>query len=269
MKLIVVGGHTRNIGKTSLAASLIREFRCLNWTAVKITQYGHGVCSHDGKSCQCAPRRHAFTLTEEQDPTGQADTCRFLAAGAQRSAWMRVRQGQLGGAFPTLKRFLSSDRYVLIESNSILAFIRPDLYLVVLDATKRDFKDSTRNFLHAADALIPVVFPLVRPDQAHATVETKGQSEGRTVVARRWFFDAAVLSQVSGQKAQGQKGDPEKPQGQETDPALQGSHDTGEWDNVWPGIEPQRTPKPVFPVGAGDYFNPDLCRFVRLKLRLE
>jgi hypothetical protein len=160
MKVIVVGGHTRNIGKTSLAAALIREFRFLNWTAVKITQYGHGVCSHDGKACQCAPTRHAFALTEEEDPTGRADTCRLLAAGARRSLWLRVRQGQLGGAFSTLERSLIGDPYVLIESNSVIALLHPLLYLVVLDGTKQDFKASTRTFLHAADALIPVGAPV-------------------------------------------------------------------------------------------------------------
>jgi molybdopterin-guanine dinucleotide biosynthesis protein len=39
--LVVVGGHSRNLGKTSLVAGLIRKFRERNWTALKITQYGH------------------------------------------------------------------------------------------------------------------------------------------------------------------------------------------------------------------------------------
>jgi len=46
--LVVVGGHSRNIGKTSLVAGLIRKLRSHNWTAVKITLYGNGVCAHDG-----------------------------------------------------------------------------------------------------------------------------------------------------------------------------------------------------------------------------
>jgi hypothetical protein len=154
MKLIVIGGHTRNIGKTALAAAVIRELRFLNWTAVKITQYGHSVCSHDGQPCQCAPSRHAFVLTEEQDSRGRADTCRLLGAGAKRSLWLRVREGQLSDAVPVLERALSGDEYVLIESNSILAFLQPLLYLALLDSTKQDFKTSTRKFLHIADAFI-------------------------------------------------------------------------------------------------------------------
>lgn len=160
MKTIVVGGHTRNIGKTSVAAALIHDLRFLDWTAVKITQYGHGICSRDGQPCQCTPTQHPFALTEEKDSAGRADTCRLLGAGARRSLWLRVRQGQLGEAYPVLQQSLVGAGYVLIESNSILYFMQPLIYLVVLDSTRGDFKDSARTFLKAADALVPVGLPV-------------------------------------------------------------------------------------------------------------
>jgi hypothetical protein len=53
VKLLVVGGHTRNIGKTSLAASIIVATRELDWTALKVTQYGHHICSTSGHACGC------------------------------------------------------------------------------------------------------------------------------------------------------------------------------------------------------------------------
>jgi len=156
MKVVVVGGHTRNIGKTSVMAGLIRDLKPFAWTAVKITQYGHGICSRDGQPCECAPTEHAFALTEETNPCGQADTCRFLGAGARRSLWLRVREGQLVAGLPTLSQALGDDEHVIIESNSILGFLKPAAYLVVLDRARRDFKTSARQFLERADALVPV-----------------------------------------------------------------------------------------------------------------
>jgi len=156
MNLVVVGGHTRNIGKTSVMAALIREFAPLGWTAVKVTQYGHGVCSHDGHACACAPEEHPFALTEERDSRAGSDTSRFLAAGARRSLWLRARQGQLGEALPLLTRKIARTPWVVIESNSILDFIDPLLYLVVLDPSRADFKKSAERWLDRADALIPV-----------------------------------------------------------------------------------------------------------------
>ncbi len=156
MKTVVIGGHTRNIGKTSVMARLIRELKHLGWTAVKITQYGHGICSLDGEPCGCAPQEHPFELTEERDAAGRGDTCRFLAAGAARSLWLRVRQGQLGDALPLLHQALEPADYVMMESNSILEYIEPTLYLVVLDSTRHDFKSSARQFLERADALVVI-----------------------------------------------------------------------------------------------------------------
>ncbi len=156
MKAVVIGGHSRNIGKTSLMAGLIRHFDRLEWTAVKITQYGHGICSLDANPCECAPEEHPFVLTEETNPRGRGDTCRFLAAGARRSLWLRVRQGQLEEAFPLLEQALNGNEWVMIESNSILGLLNPSLYLVVLDSQCRDFKPSAREFLSRADALVIV-----------------------------------------------------------------------------------------------------------------
>ena len=156
MKVVVVGGHSRNIGKTSVMTGLIRGLASFAWTAVKITQYGHGICSQDGEPCGCAPTEHPFVLAGEQNPRGRGDTCRFLAAGARRALWLRVRQGQLADALPGLLQALQSDSHVMIESNSILDFLQPAVYVVVLDRSRRDFKDSARRFLARADALVPV-----------------------------------------------------------------------------------------------------------------
>jgi hypothetical protein len=166
MQVVVVGGHTRNIGKTSVMSALIREFATLGWTAVKITQYGHGVCSHDGHACECAPREHPFAVTEERDPATGSDTSRYLAAGARQSLWLRVREGQLGAAVPLLTRRLDCAPSVIIESNSIMEFIDPLLYLVVLDPSRADFKASAGRWIRRAHALVPVENRTASTDEA-------------------------------------------------------------------------------------------------------
>jgi hypothetical protein len=169
MSVVVIGGHTRNVGKTSVMSALIREFSSFGWTAVKITQYGHGVCSRDGQPCGCAPTEHPFALTEEINAQGRADTCRYLAAGALQSLWLRARQGQLASALPLLDRRLRGVEWVIIESNSILEFIEPLLYLVVLDSLRRDFKLSARRSLPKVSAFISVNagLPAGAADQNH------------------------------------------------------------------------------------------------------
>jgi hypothetical protein len=154
LRALVVGGHTRNIGKTALVVDIVRAFPEAAWTAVKITQHGHGVCSINGKECDCAPVNHSYALDEEQDRSNRTDTSRFLVSGAARSIWVRARQGCLGEFLPRLLREIPAETNVIIESNSVMEFVRPDLYLVVLDPAKEDFKESARRYLHRADALI-------------------------------------------------------------------------------------------------------------------
>jgi hypothetical protein len=152
--LVVVGGHSRNVGKTSVVAGLISALPEFQWTAVKITQYGHGICSANGEACDCATGDHSWAITEECDRSGDSDTSRFLVAGAQRVFWTRTERGRLAEAMPALRQRLEGARNIIIESNSVLKFLQPDLYLTVLDPGTADFKTSAQEFLDRADAVI-------------------------------------------------------------------------------------------------------------------
>ena len=201
MQTVVVGGHSRNIGKTSVMAGLMRGLSSFGWTAVKITQHRHELSSPQDEPSASAPAEHDFDLTEERTGDGRGDTSRYLAAGAKRSLWLRVERGSLQKAFPALVRALGRDPFVMIESNSILGFLKPDVYVVVLDSRARDFKPSARKFLERADVLVPV-----------------GSLDAR----------------------------------------------------AWPGLDPRGfRAKPVFTISPRDYFNPELCRFIRQRLHLS
>jgi hypothetical protein len=156
MAIIVIGGHSRDVGKTSVVAGLIAALSEHHWTAFKITQYGHGICARKGKVCQCACATgdHSWAISEERDRSGESDTSRFLLAGAERAWWVRTEQGRLAEAMPTIFRKLSESENAIVESNSILKFLCPDLYLTVLDPATGDFKPSAREFLDLADAII-------------------------------------------------------------------------------------------------------------------
>lgn len=57
-------------------------------------------------------------------------------------------------AIPAIQRRLADAENAILESNSIMKFIRPDLYLSVLDPATEDFKLSAKRFLEKADAVI-------------------------------------------------------------------------------------------------------------------
>jgi hypothetical protein len=175
MSLLVIGGHTRSVGKTSVVAGLIAALRDLHWTAFKITQYGHGVCSANGEACDCATGDHSWAVTEERDRSGESDTSRFLVAGADQSWWIRTEQGRLAEAMPRVRALLARTGNAIIESNSILRFLKPDLYLTVLDPATEDFKSSAQQFLDRADAVL-----------LHAGCDSNGAADHPTVATPIW-----------------------------------------------------------------------------------
>jgi hypothetical protein len=161
-RVIVVGGHTRSIGKTQLVCDVIAAFPHTNWIAGKITQYGHGVCAQNGDNCDCAPNEHVCAIGWETRADTGTDSARFLAAGARRSFWLRTKQGFLAEGMPLLRSALQEAQAdakeglptLIVESNSLLQFLKPSLYFSVVDPAKEDFKDSARAALDRADALV-------------------------------------------------------------------------------------------------------------------
>jgi hypothetical protein len=154
MAIVVVGGHSRSVGKTSVVAGLIARLPEGNWTACKITQFGHGFCSANGEPCDCQTDEHTIAISAERDPNTGTDSARFLAAGARRSLWVRTRIGHLAEAMPRIRQEIAAAENIIFESNSLLQFLRPDLYLTVLDHATADFKHSARLFLDRADAVL-------------------------------------------------------------------------------------------------------------------
>jgi hypothetical protein len=154
MAIVIVGGHSRSVGKTSVVSGLIAALPEMHWTAIKVTQYGHGICSADGEPCDCATDDHSWAVNLERNRAGDSDTSRFVLAGADKVYWARTRQGFLAEAMPKLRQILAESANVILESNSMMKFIRPDIYLSVLDYDTRDFKASAREFLDRASAVI-------------------------------------------------------------------------------------------------------------------
>ncbi len=159
MTTVVVGGHSRNVGKTAVAASLIKNLPEYSWTAMKISTHWHaGALTPDQDRTE-----DICNIYEEVDAGDRSDTGRFLEAGASRALWIRVGRGHLEAAVPRLFSILNASPAVIIESNSILRFIQPDLYIIVLRYDIEDFKPSALESIEKAHAAVVVNCGADRP----------------------------------------------------------------------------------------------------------
>ena len=97
MSLVVVGGHSRNIGKTSVAAGLIAALPHYNWTAMKITQHGHGICSAAGEPCGCAVDAGVRANLDEVSDLNTSDLGEFFVAAPFHDEAEPVRTDDASG----------------------------------------------------------------------------------------------------------------------------------------------------------------------------
>jgi hypothetical protein len=146
MAIVVVGGHSRKIGKTSVVVGIIGSFPGFPWTAIKISSHWHSE----------SPSVQSFDLYEECDRTSKTDTSRFLEAGASRSIWMRAEEDSFEPAVQQLMPIIQSSQLVIIESNRILKYIEPDLFIFVLRFDVGEFKESAGKIISRADAIVAV-----------------------------------------------------------------------------------------------------------------
>jgi hypothetical protein len=153
-RLVVIGGQCRKVGKSALVVDLIKAFPECRWTAVKITPYVESGCPVKGSSCQCGPGEHTFAIRQEKIRTGKTDTSRFLAAGAEKAIWVKTKSGRLKDALAALTSAIGHVGNVIVESNAILRYWQPDLFLLVVNPRNGEFKSSARKVMGVADAFV-------------------------------------------------------------------------------------------------------------------
>ena len=188
MRIVVVAGQARKVGKTSVMTALIRATRRLNWVAVKIS-------THEGPAPQgIRPNGiHGagdtrFELTEAKEASPFTDTGRYLAAGARRAFWLRARPDGLKDGVAALLAAIGNDPNVMIESGSVLSILKPEVTILVVDRKRREVKPSFRRALTGADAVVHVASVGSKP----AGSPPFPSSARRFVVARHNWYDTEL-----------------------------------------------------------------------------
>ena len=140
MAIVVVGGSGRGVGKTALVCGLIAALPEFRWTAIKITSHDHG---------QPKP------VWEETQPGLGTDTARCLAAGARRAMLLTAEPEEMERVvLPLLQPLLEQQQNPILESNSILGLLRPDLCLGVKGEAGTEHKPSFGLVMERADVLV-------------------------------------------------------------------------------------------------------------------
>lgn len=137
---IVVGGHSRGVGKTALVVALVRALAPRPVATVKVSAHRHG----DGR----------VAIEEDVAADPATSTGRCLAAGAARAFLCRCPDGCLHEVAALVGLLAAGGCDVVVESNRLAPLVDADLTFFAVSSHTDDWKPSSSLCLSRADALV-------------------------------------------------------------------------------------------------------------------
>ena len=137
MKIVSITGAHSGVGKTSLAALILREIK--GFSAIKVTK---------------TELFTSLTMDEEVISEKGKDSCILKESGADKVIWVRSTYEDIKECLTQAVSMIGNSRGVIIEGNSPLDFIEPDLVIFLMKDDLTEMKASGRKALERADLVV-------------------------------------------------------------------------------------------------------------------
>jgi hypothetical protein len=140
--LLLVGGHSRGVGKTLTAERILRARRGEPWVAIKVSAHRHG---HAGDG---------LSIDDDATPSAHTQTGRYLIAGARRALLVHAPDTGLAAAADVISRLRADGLNLVVESNRLVDWVVPDRILFAMAPQIADWKPSSSRIVTRADAFV-------------------------------------------------------------------------------------------------------------------
>jgi molybdopterin-guanine dinucleotide biosynthesis protein len=166
--IIAVSGFSSNVGKTTLVCELLQRLE--GWEAIKLSRGHYRSCGKDPLACCVSNllRDEAVVRSgREANYERGKDTGRFWEVGAANVHWVIVKDDQVEeGIDEALTRVQGPG--VIIEGNSFLQHVDPDLAIMCARSEGGKVKPSARATLAKSDV---IYISSLHQDSSHARHE--------------------------------------------------------------------------------------------------
>jgi LAO/AO transport system kinase len=147
--LIGIGGAYSGAGKTTIAVAILKYLK----THPPIYPF-----THSPKIGAIKYTKTAFYSSIIDDKTilsqEDKDTNRLLDAGAEEVLWVQSPANELNEVLPIAIDRLSHLDGIIIEGNSAIEFLKPDIVVFIADVSKENIKTSAWRIQKQADIVI-------------------------------------------------------------------------------------------------------------------
>jgi len=128
--LIIIGGSSRNVGKTTLVLALIKKYaKTAAITGLKVTSMRPGEEKFHGSHLNLKPEE--FTIVEENNIHSNKDTARMLEAGARKVYYIETPDRLLREAIESFMHMHLNGNPIVCESRSLRSAVVPGLFILL------------------------------------------------------------------------------------------------------------------------------------------
>jgi len=132
-----VGSSTKDSGKTTFIGRVVSHFKdSFDITCVKFRP-------DDSMN-------FPYNIIQEFDQSGSNDTSKYLMSGAKKSFYVKSKRGNYLDAFEEL----FSSELLIVESNYLVKFVTPAVFIMLNSDCEKNIKESARDFLLKADRIV-------------------------------------------------------------------------------------------------------------------
>ncbi|MHC1775978.1 MAG: hypothetical protein AB9834_11255 [Lentimicrobium sp.] len=153
--LIIIGGSSRNVGKTTLAVKLIEKYAgSVSITGLKVTSIRPGEDSHHGSHSDRDLQN--FRITGETSDQSSKDTARMLTAGADRVFYIETPDNQINNAVDMFLATENTGGPIVCESRNLRIAVIPGLFVLLKHYDASQIKPGFDYYEKLADIILTI-----------------------------------------------------------------------------------------------------------------
>ncbi len=152
--MLMIGGATRNVGKTHLSINIIKKFSDkYNIVGLKVKTIRDNDSFFHGKD-KNPLKDDKYRIIEEKDTLSDEDSSKMLKAGAKKVFRIKVKNQYICEAYEKFKNIISDYDMIICESNSLRSEIEPGVFLMIKSMFINTMKPSALEMQKYADKII-------------------------------------------------------------------------------------------------------------------
>lgn len=150
--MIMIGGNSRNAGKTTLACKIIVHLSAHHDViAIKVTSIRPGETDFHGNHDEDI--FSGFTITEETQIDTHKDTSLMLKSGAKKVFYIRASDDFMAEAMAQFLSQYNHNQPIICESRSLRKIIEPGLFLMMMSTPVEGNEKNVSVYLAQADKI--------------------------------------------------------------------------------------------------------------------